>query len=150
VISQAPAGGATASAGSAVNLVVSTGPELDVPSQCVIEAQPTISLRKNKLEWKIQNVGTEPAVIERIGISWPSTTNGPLEKVKLDKNEIVKQDEAGPTADIIVFNGSVSNRTVNLGEARTIKFEFDHNVSTLPADYEIRITFEDGCEVFFD
>jgi hypothetical protein len=120
------------------------------PPPCVIEAEPGIKLSKKKLEWKVQNVGTEPAVIERIEISWPSSTNGFLDKVKIGKKEIVSANEPGPNADITVFNGSVSDRTIKLGKAKTIKFEFEHNVDKSPTDYDIKITFAEGCDISFD
>jgi hypothetical protein len=120
------------------------------PPPCVIEAEPGIKLSKKKLEWKVQNVGAEPAVIKQIEISWPDGTNGFLDRIKIGKKEIVKDDQPASPASITEFNGSVSDRTIKLGKAKTIKFEFEHNVDKSPADYEITIIFEEGCEIFFD
>ena len=120
------------------------------PPPCEIIGESEIKLSKKKLEWKIQNVGTDPAVIDRIEMSWPEATNGALEYVKIGKKEIVKDDESGPTAVITTFNGSESDRTIKLGKAKTIKFGFDHNVSKTVGDYMLKIFFKEGCEVEFD
>jgi hypothetical protein len=121
------------------------------PPPCNVSGEPTIKLDKKKLEWKITNTGTQPAVIDRIEISWPNDVNGFLDKVKVGKHEIVSANQPGPGAVITTFVGDPKHLKIDAGKTVTMKFEFEHNVSKTVSDYSLlKIGFAEGCEVVFD
>jgi hypothetical protein len=118
---------------------------------CTVSGEPTIKLDKKKLEWNITNTGTQPAVIDRIEISWPNDINGFLDKVKVGKHEIVSANQPGPSAVMTTFVGDPKHLKIDPGKTVKMKFEFEHNVSKTVSDYGIlQIGFAEGCEVVFD
>ena len=108
-----------------------------------------LKIDDDKIEWELFNQGSGDAVVERIEIAWPAGL-GAIDKIKLDGDEIVKNDLPPSSAVVTSFEKGVKERTIEAGKDATFKVEFTQKLKgTLNDDYTIRINFVGGGSVIF-
>lgn len=97
---------------------------------------------KDKILWQIKNAGQGDLVLKEIFISWPQSTNGQLEKIRLNGDAYVKLSSSPLTVGEDDWTGSnLKPRWIKPGDTKTLEFDFKNNVSKNGADYKITVTF---------
>jgi hypothetical protein len=136
------------------------------PGQCeatdtvtVTVEEPTcaVSIQLDKIEdkkikWKLSNPSSIPATIETLSIAWPGSTR--LKKVKYDGSDILKDVLLTSPATITQWLKEPKDRTVKAGDTgKTLELEFDADFPNKkeqdPANFDLLVIFEQGCEVDF-
>ena len=135
--------------------------EEDQDSSTVIFVEPTckVSIQLDKIEdrkikWKLSNPSSIPATIETLTIAWLGSTK--LKKVKYDGSDILKDVLLTSPATITSdeWLKEPKDRTVKAGDTgKVLELEFDVNFPLKkeqpPSDFDLTVTFEQGCEVSF-
>ena len=111
-------------------------------------------IEDRKIKWKLSNPSSIPATIETLTITWPGSTK--LKKVKYDGSDILKDVLLTSPATITSdeWLKETKDRTVKAGDSgKNLELEFDVNFPLKnkqpPSDFDLTVTFEQGCEVSF-
>jgi hypothetical protein len=135
IIAQHPAGGSSAQKGSAVFLIVSSG-----PPPCNVKIVGAAS-NENRIYVAFYNDGT-PGTITRMAGQW-AQQNGNLRKIKVNGSTIFSCNLTPTSATLTSFSGTPASRT--LGRWSAIEFEFQYKVRS--GMYALHINFAQGCAV---
>jgi hypothetical protein len=104
----------------------------------------------NKIEWKLENTGSQVATIDSLQISWPAAL-GNLRKVKREGDTIFESDRAPATTTITSadwING-VTKRQIKPGETKRLIVEFQKKAKPTPSQFALTVNFKEGCSVTF-
>jgi hypothetical protein len=111
-------------------------------------------IEDRKIKFKLSNPSSIAAIIETLTVTWPGNTN--LIKIKYDGAEILK--DVLPSSPATITSGEwlkePKDRTVEAGDTgKTLELEFTANFPDKnnqdPNDFDLTVTFEQGCEVSF-
>jgi hypothetical protein len=111
-------------------------------------------IEDKKIKWKLSNPSIIPATIETLTIAWPGSTR--LKKVKYDGSDILKDVLLSSPATITSSQWlkEPKDRTVDPGDTgKNLELEFDVDFPLKKdqpqSDFDLTVTFEQGCEVSF-
>ncbi len=107
-----------------------------------------------KIKWTLTNSGGIDATVEELSIAWPGSES--LKKVKLGGSEILKDDvRSAPQTTIVEgdWDKEPKDRRIKDGEQETLEIEFTDDFplgdNQSPSDFDLSITFEEGCSASF-
>jgi hypothetical protein len=141
---------------------LSNGEVCDAQDSVTVTAvEPTcqVSIRLDKIDdrkikWKLSNPSEVGATIDTLIVSWPG--DGELKKVKYNGKEILKDVLLSSPATITSdeWLKQPKDRTVKAGDSgKRLEIEFDANFplkkTQPPEDFDLKISFEQGCSVTF-
>jgi hypothetical protein len=116
---------------------------------CTVAGENTLTIRDDKVEWRLTNTGSKVVTIDNISLDWPQD-HGNLKKIKRDRDEIFSGSVPPPSATITSFSNNLDKRQIKPGETRKLIFEFDAKLpGTTAEEYDITINFDEYCSVTF-
>ncbi len=118
-------------------------------STCTVTGQASLNISKNKVVWDLTNNGSSAATIGSIEIVWPAA-NDKLKKIKFGK-DIYKV--ASPAPSVVIdtgWGGNLNDRSIDPGQTKELKLEFEANALTDDSQYMLLIDFVGGCSAGFN
>ncbi|MEM1434205.1 MAG: S8 family serine peptidase, partial [Pseudomonadota bacterium] len=124
----------------------SNGPsQAFVANSCTVAAEGAVKLKGKKLEWEIENTGEALITLDSLSANWPRA-NGELKKIKLEKEEILKDALDAPVATILdQWEGKEDDREIKGGDSAKLTLEFKDDVETDGESYALMLRFAEGC-----
>ncbi|MBT8137041.1 MAG: hypothetical protein KJO54_08530 [Gammaproteobacteria bacterium] len=121
------------------------------PPPCDVDGEGVLDLSSDKAKWELTNNGAFTASIESVDITWPAA-NGDLIEVKLGGDKIYDIDLPPNSASLGPNDwiDDLDKRQIAPGDTQTLEIKFDNNVIGPQTDYQITVTFEEGCSVTFE
>lgn len=80
-------------------------------------------------------------VLTALAITWPQSTNGNLNSIKLGSTLIYNTPKAGGSLSTSSLLGTTAQRTINAGSSATVTFTYANNVSKTANNYTGSATF---------
>ncbi len=107
-------------------------------------------IEDDKIKWKLTNLGNRTATIQSIEFHAPGAF-GSVKKIRFDGD--IFKDQTRPTDWTFTANDFVSElkkRQIKAGANQDLEIEFTSKYkSATPADFQVTITFEEGCSLSF-
>ncbi len=112
-----------------------------------------LKIKKDKIEWKIDNESAQDITASQVELVWP-VTDGPITKVKLGGKTIYKGTLNPPAAtiDLSTWDGKTKDLQIGAGkkdEKLEIEFAKGADIGANPWDYTFLVKFAEGCGVPF-
>ena len=109
-----------------------------------------LKLKKDKIEWEIENESVNDLTASSISLWWPIGT--PLDKVKYGGKTVFDQsnDTGYAAIDLSTWTGKDKDIQLKANKKEKLTFEFATKpISENPWDYTILVEFSNGCAVPF-
>ena len=118
---------------------------------CEVSIKPD-KIETKKIKWKLKTEGSLAATIESATISWPGSKD--LKKVKLERAEILKDDErVAPSTTINEGDWlkAANDRRIDSGKTKKFEFtgDFPQKDDQPTSDFTLDVTFVVGCSVSY-
>jgi hypothetical protein len=94
----------------------------------------------------LKNAGTTAQTLSTVTLSWPQSTNGKLQYIKLGSNTIFSTSIGSP-ATITALTSTLALRVIAPGATVQIMFDFERSVSTTKTNYSGSLLFGTACQV---
>jgi hypothetical protein len=105
------------------------------------------ALSGKNLTLSIRNYDSTSVQVGQINITWPVPTNGKLMNIKLAGKALSNTANNSGALTLSSFTGTVPDRTINGSTTKDLVFAFEKNISILPANYSITVTFTNSSFV---
>ena len=128
--------------------------------QCAVFGDEKLKVKKDKIEWRIENKGANLLTVRNITLNWQGSDIA-LKKVKLNGKTIDDEPLSLPSVvpgvsgqwsytDLSGWSGKDKDIQLKSGKQAKLTFEFDEKeISQEPSDYSILVEFAEGCAVTF-
>jgi hypothetical protein len=128
-------------------------------NRCAVFGGEKLKVKKDKVEWKIENDGANLLTVSNITLNWQGSDRA-LDKVKLGGKTIDDEPLSQPSVvpgvsgqwsniDLSGWEGKEKDIQIKSGKKAKLTFEFVEGISQEPSDYTILVEFAEGCAVTF-